>query len=294
MKWIISNLHASITIRDYLREIHEFSRRTLIAVKQEGGILVNGQPQTVRYILKVGDLLEICFPKESTGPFLKPEEMNLSIVYEDDAVLVVDKPAGMATIPSVHHPSGTVANGILSYYLKNKLPFTVHVVTRLDRDTSGLLLIAKHRYSHSILSNAQQTGKVERGYKAIVEGNMSVEKGVIDAPIDRKDGSIIERMVKKTGKRAVTHFHTEKILSTTHSLLNVQLETGRTHQIRVHFSYKNHPLAGDDLYGGNTDLIDRHALHCFQLSFEHPFTKERILLESSLPEDMNRLLNQMN
>ncbi|MCR1835481.1 RluA family pseudouridine synthase [Oceanobacillus caeni] len=289
MKCTIHSEHVGMTIRDYLMEYHRFSRRILIAVKQEGKILINGIPQTVRYGLKEGDLLEISFPKEQIGEYMIKEEMDLSIVYEDDSIIVVDKPAGIATIPSLHHPTGTVANGILGYYEKHAIPYTVHVVTRLDRDTSGLLLIAKHRYSHSLLSTAQKAGKVKRRYKALVEGNLKKDNGTIDAPIDRKEGSIIERTVKETGKRAVTHFKVEKRLPL-HTLVNVQLETGRTHQIRVHFSHINHPLAGDDLYGGKTDHMKRHALHCYKLAFKHPFTKECIELKSTLPGDMKELL----
>ncbi|MFD1852109.1 RluA family pseudouridine synthase [Oceanobacillus bengalensis] len=292
MKVIITNQHHGMIIRDYLREVHRFSRRILIAVKESGKIHVNDSPQTVRYPLEEGDVLEIVFPKEEIAAYMNGDDTCLSIVYEDDAVIVVDKPAGMATIPSLNHPSGTVANGILSYYEKNNIPYTVHVVTRLDRDTSGLLLIAKHRYSHSLLATAQKEGRVKRRYKAIVEGVMESESGTLDAPIDRKEGSIIERTVAETGKRAITHYKVRKNCEH-HTYVEVELETGRTHQIRVHFSHINHPLAGDDLYGGAREGITRHALHCFQLSFEHPFTKEEIKLESKLPWDMKELLNQM-
>jgi 23S rRNA pseudouridine1911/1915/1917 synthase len=288
MKCMIHSEHVGMTIRDYLKETHRFSKRILIAVKQEGKILINNIPQTVRYVLREGDILEISFPKEQIGEFMVKEEMDLSIVYEDDSVIVVDKPPGIATIPSLHHPTGTVANGVLGYYEKHHIPYTVHVVTRLDRDTSGLLLIAKHRYSHSLLAAAQKEGKIKRNYRALVEGNLQEDSGTIDAPIDRKEDSIIERTVKETGKRAITHFKVEKRLPL-HTLVNVQLETGRTHQIRVHFSHINHPLAGDDLYGGKTDVMKRHALHCHKLAFEHPFTKEYIQLESNLPGDMKGL-----
>ncbi|WP_085992705.1 RluA family pseudouridine synthase [Oceanobacillus senegalensis] len=296
MKWIIQNEHDGMMIRDYLRIVHGFSRRILIMVKEAGGIKVNDIPQTVRYYLKKGDLLQITFPKESIGLHMKAEEMDISIVYEDEAVLVVDKPAGIATIPSLNHPTGTVANGILGYYVKHNIPYTVHVVTRLDRDTSGLLLIAKNRYSHSLMAKSQKEGKVKRRYKAIVEGSMERMTGTINAPIDRKENSIIERTVRETGKRAVTHFQVEKWL-TSHTYVNIQLETGRTHQIRVHFSYLNHPLAGDDLYGGTKRDINRQALHCSMLSFEHPFTKKVIDLDSPLPDDMAGFIenfNQMN
>ena len=277
-------------IRDYLREVHGYSRRIIKTVKFEGGeIVVNGQPQTVMYCLAEGDTLTITFPPEKIGAGLVPEDLEISIVHEDDDIIVIDKAPGMATIPSFHHPSGTVANGILAHYVKNNIPYTIHVVTRLDRDTSGLVLIAKHRYSHSLLADSQQTGKVGRKYMAIVEGVIGQEKGIIDAPIGRKEGSIIERTVTKTGKKAITRY---KVLEQfqQYTLVEIKLETGRTHQIRVHFSHIGHPLAGDDLYGGSQKLIDRQALHCYEIEFEHPFTKEKMQLHSELPNDILQLM----
>lgn len=275
-------------IRDYLKTAHGFSRRLIKIVKFDGGkIMVNGISQTVRYSLAEGDILSVSFPPEEIGPGLLPEEINLSIIYEDDELIVVDKPAGIATIPSFHHPSGTVANGVLAHYVKYHIPYTIHVVTRLDRDTSGLVLIAKHRYGHSLLAASQQAGKVYRKYKAIVEGAMNQgAEGVIDAPIDRKEGSVIERAVSDTGKHAITRYKVLKLFQG-HSLVEIELETGRTHQIRVHFSHIGHPLAGDDLYGGSKVLIERQALHCCELEFEHPVNKERIQLQSQLPDDIS-------
>jgi len=294
MKWTIGKEHHGMVIRDYLRQVHGFSRRILIAVKHqaEAGIFVNGSPKTVRFALSEGDELEIIFPKESRGSFMNAEPLKLQIVYEDEAVIVIDKAAHVATLPSRQHSSGTVANGLLHHYEKNNLPYTVHVVTRLDRDTSGLLLIAKDRYSHSILSQAQKDGKVTRKYRAIVEGNIKKDQGTINAPIDRKEGSIIERTVKSTGKHAITHFKVLRRFAD-YSLVEMELETGRTHQIRVHFSHLGHPLAGDDLYGGHMDIIGRHALHCFEIGFEHPHTKERLTFRSELPVDMEQLIAKL-
>lgn len=291
MKWTIDSDWKGMTIRDYLKEVQQFSRRILVAVKQEGSILVNGVPQTVRYVLQENDQLEVKFPEEEIGPSMIREDMDLSLLYEDDAVLVVDKPAGMATIPSLHQPTGTLANGILGYYERKQIPYTFHVVTRLDKDTSGLVLIAKHRYSHSLLSTQQKQGTIERTYQAIVEGHLEQKEGTIDAPIDRKEGSIIERAVVATGKKAVTHFQVNEYL-VDHTLVEIELETGRTHQIRVHFSHINHPLAGDDLYGGKNLHMKRQALHCSNLKFEQPFTKEIIQIESALPNDLETFLNR--
>ncbi|MEC5423589.1 RluA family pseudouridine synthase [Virgibacillus sp. C22-A2] len=291
MKWVIDNEHSGMIIREYLQAIHGFSRRLVKTVKLGGGeILVDGVPQTVRYTLTSGEKLTLCFPPEIRGNHMKPEQMELAILFEDEAIMIIDKAPYMATIPSITHPSGTVANGILGHYDQHKLPYTVHVVTRLDRNTSGLLLIAKHSYSHSILAASQKSGNVNRKYQAVMEGHLTDKQGTINAPIGRKKGSIIERTVSEAGKTAVTHYRVLRE-ENTHSLVDIELETGRTHQIRVHFQHMGHPLAGDDLYGGSTALIERQALHCCFLSFEHPISKKVIQFESALPADMRTLLD---
>lgn len=290
LKWIINHEHDGMIIRDYLRMYQGFSRRMIKTIKFDGGkILVNGSMQNVRYCLSAGDRLHVQFPEEMVGNNIKPEVMELIIVYEDDYIIVIDKPAGIPTLPSINHPSGTIANGLLGYYKKNNIPYTVHIVTRLDVDTSGLVLIAKHQLSHSLLSASHKSGKVKRKYKAVIEGHLTKKEGTIDAPIGRKENSIIERTVTEAGKRAVTHY---KVICEylNHSLIEIELDTGRTHQIRVHFSNFAHPIAGDDLYGGSTEKIARQALHCFELSVEHPSTKEIMLFHAPLLKDMRRLI----
>lgn len=294
MKWMIGQEHRGMNVRDYLRQVQGFSRRMLIAIKhqEEGGILVNEIPVTVRFLLSEGDEIEVIFPEEEKGPLMKAEDLRLKIVYEDDAIIVIDKQPFMATLPSRHHLTGTLANGVLGHYERKGLTNTVHVVTRLDRNTSGLVLIAKNSYSHSIMAETQKAGSLSRKYQAIIEGDIKKDQGTIHAPIDRKEDSIIERMVKNTGKDAITHFHVLDRLAD-HSFVEIELETGRTHQIRVHFSHIGHPLAGDDLYGGHTDHMKRHALHCFELEFQHPLRLEKLKVRSELPEDMKQLLTKL-
>lgn len=290
MKWTITENNDNMMIRDFLRQIAQFSKRLLVKAKsQDGKILVNGEFKTVRYVLKQGDILEIILPKEQLGNRMTPEEIPLSIVYEDDYILLLNKPAGMATIPSRHHPAGTIANGVLHYYAVKNIPSTVHVVTRLDRDTSGLLLIAKNQYSHSLLSNLQKRHAIHRKYMAVVSGQMFNNRVTIDVPIGRKENSIIERTITAKGKKAITHYEVLKAFKNK-TLLEVRLETGRTHQIRVHFSSIGHPLLGDDLYGGDTDGLNRQALHCSEISFQHPFTAEKMTFSSSLAKDIAAFL----
>ncbi|MFD1174327.1 RluA family pseudouridine synthase [Oceanobacillus picturae] len=290
MEWIIRKIHEGLLIRTYLQREHGFSRRMIKSIKFNGGnILVNGTNQNVIYELKDGDKLVVEFPQEKIGAYMEPEDTPLSIVYEDDAVLVLNKAAGMLSIPSLQQPTGTVANALLGHYKNHDVTNTVHIVTRLDRDTSGLMLVAKNSYSHSRLSAFQKDGKVKRQYQAVVEGTPSDKKGVINAPIERKEDSIIERMVREDGKQAITHYEVDREFAH-YSLVRIQLETGRTHQIRVHFSYVGHPLVGDTLYGGDDKWIGRQALHCYALSFKHPITNEDMHFQQELPQDMKQLL----
>lgn len=292
MKWRVTKEQEPILLREYLKEIQGFSRRIIKGIKfHNGSLLVNGDSVTVRKELKEGDIVEVLFPTEQRGSFMKAESIPLDIIYEDDAVLVINKDAYIATIPSMHQGSGSIANGILHHYELNDINYTVHIVTRLDRDTSGLLLVAKHRLSHSILAKSQKAGEIQRRYQAIISGHLEAKKGTIDQPIARKPGSIIERMVDESGKRAVTHYQVVQELAG-YTLLNIGLETGRTHQIRVHFAHLGHPLVGDDLYGGDSTKLRRQALHCTSLTFEHPITKVQHTFKSELPNDLKQIIQQ--
>ncbi|RDI47751.1 RluA family pseudouridine synthase [Falsibacillus pallidus] len=288
LTWEIDDAGKEMSIKDFLAA-REISKRALTDIKFSGGrIEVNGQVVNVRYLLKTGDKLTVLFPPEIPSSGLLGQDIPLDIVYEDDHVLVINKPPGMNTIPSRDRPDGSIANAVLGLYNKKMIGATIHIVTRLDRDTSGLLLIAKNRYCHHLLSKQQKTNQLTRTYLAVAEGNISPEKGVIDAPIGRKPTSIIEREVNEQGKKAVTHY--EVIRSQpSHSLVELKLETGRTHQIRVHMSYIGHPLAGDDLYGGSTEHIKRQALHCVKLEFYHPIQDEKLIFTADLPKDMEQL-----
>ncbi|MFK4998161.1 RluA family pseudouridine synthase [Bacillus sp. N9] len=249
------------------------SQRALTDIKFSGGkISVNEREQNVRYLLKEDDVLDIIFPMERPNEFLCGEDLPLDIMYEDRDLFIINKRAGMSTIPSREHPKGSLANALVYYYEQNNIHAAIHIVTRLDRDTSGLVLVAKHRHAHHLFSVMQQKFQINRSYEAFVTGKWREKCGTIDAPIGRKCGSIIEREVRMDGKRAVTHYSLlQQCADFSH--LKLKLETGRTHQIRVHMAHKNYPLIGDDLYGGDTTLLQRQALHCSELSFEHPLKK---------------------
>ncbi|KGX92707.1 RNA pseudouridine synthase [Pontibacillus halophilus JSM 076056 = DSM 19796] len=274
MKWIIKKEEDGMLVRDYLYSVRAFSRRMIKVVKFDGGILVNGIEVRVRHTLHSGDVLHVSFPPEERGEWLIPEQLPLEVVYEDEHTLVVEKPFGQATIPGRDHKRGTLANALMAYYDRHAYPYTAHIVTRLDRDTSGLVLIAKHRFAHSLLSEQQVNGAIHRQYYAIVTDEMEESHGTIDVPIARHPDSIIRRYVSEEGKRAVTHYKVVE-RKNGHTLVQLKLDTGRTHQIRVHMAYIGHPLIGDDLYGGATDKLTRQALHCFSLRYPSPLEESK-------------------
>lgn len=283
---------SQLLLRDAIRQ-YGISKKALTSIKYDGGkITVNGAEKTVRHILAIGDTVKITFPPEKKSAGLIPQQIDFPILMEDDHLLILTKVAGISTIPSREHPTGTMANFIAGYMEKSGLSSTVHIVTRLDKDTSGIICVAKHRHAHHVLSEMQKLGQISRTYEAIVHGHVKQEKFLIDAPIGRKNGSIIERMIDVEGKQAKTSVQVltrfehlgEKL---TH--VRLHLHTGRTHQIRVHMMSIGHPLIGDDLYGGDLQLINRQALHARELKLIHPFTKESLHLVAPFPEDMKVL-----
>jgi 23S rRNA pseudouridine1911/1915/1917 synthase len=289
LKWEVSTEEVGMTIKEFLKA-HQISKAALTDIKFSGGkILVNGDEMNVRYLLKMGDQLSVIFPIEVPSEGLLSESIPLEIVFEDEYVLIVNKPPFMNTIPSREHPSGSLANALLGYYEQIGLSSATHIVTRLDRNTSGLVLVAKHRHVHHLLSEQQKSGLVKRTYVAIVHGRLEEDVGTIKEPIGRKSNSIIEREVSEYGQYACTHYTVLKHLND-FSYVELQLETGRTHQIRVHMSYLGHSLLGDDLYGGSLELINRQALHCRSVAFIHPFSGRVMSFEVPLVGDMGKLI----
>lgn len=291
LEWTAKAADKGKLLRDFLKE-KEISKSALTDIKFKGGyISVNDQEKNVRYIMQPGDLVTVMFPEEVPSERMKAEHIPLTIVYEDDYILVVNKPAAMNTIPSREHPYGSLANALIGHYDRNEISATTHIVTRLDRDTSGLVLVAKHSHVHHLFSKQQRTGDVKRTYEAFAEGNFALDEGKVEEPIARKADSIIERTVDPSGQYACTIY---TVLGSYSGFSHIQLRllTGRTHQIRVHMSHIGHPLLGDTLYGGNHELISRQALHCRKIRFFHPFLNEELEFIADLPDDMKLLLTK--
>lgn len=279
-------------LREFLKA-QGISKGLLAKIKFQGGkIFVNGKIENVLYPVALGDEVKIEIPAEAPHETLLLDKGALTILYEDEHFLVVDKPAQIPSIPSQYHPNGTMANRVKYYYVKNNYENQViHVVTRLDRDTTGIMLLAKHGFAHSLLDKELRQKKVKKIYTAYVSGaveNLAFH-GQILGNIARDTTSLLKRkVVSEGGKEALTEYWLEK---RTPSLakVKIQLHTGRTHQIRVHFAYLNCPLVGDELYGGNTEALTRQGLHCGSLTFWHPFKKELLTIESPLPKDLKDL-----
>lgn len=280
-----------VKVKTFLKK-HDVSKGLLAKIKYRGGgILVNDEPQNAIYLLDIGDKVTIDIPKEEGFESLDAISRKLEVVFEDDHFLILDKPAGVASIPSVNH-SNTMANYVKAYYLDSGYEnHQVHIVTRLDKDTSGLMLFAKHGYAHARLDKQLQKRAIEKRYLALVKGDGLLEKeGEIIAPIARDEDSIITRRVAKGGKYAHTSYKVIEQFGNIY-LVDIHLHTGRTHQIRVHFSHIGFPLLGDDLYGGSlSEGISRQALHCHTLKFYNPFSGEEIGRASPLPTDFEQVI----
>ncbi|ARI78012.1 RluA family pseudouridine synthase [Halobacillus mangrovi] len=280
--WLVPEEWDGYSVKAFLFEYGRFSRQIFKRVKEAGKVLVNEASSELWKPLHTGDEVTVCFPEEDRGERIFPEEGPLSIVYEDEDLLVLDKPAGVAVIPSIDRSQTSIANRLLYYYDKQGISSTIHIVTRLDRDTSGLMVVAKHAYSHMLLTKEQK--QIERRYKAIVHGVVLQDQGVIDEPIARMAGSIIRRTISAEGKTSQTIYHTEERYKH-FTLVELELLTGRTHQIRVHMAHLGHPLAGDALYDGEEmAFLQGQALHCHQVKFLHPWTKERMSFASAIPK----------
>lgn len=276
----------------YLTGKKKLSEKALKRIKREGQVLVNGMPVLLKSAIYEGDRILLIYPPEKRSEYLIPEDVPINIVYEDEDILVLDKQAGICVHPTKHYPGKTLANGVMSHWQTAGENSTPHFVNRLDKDTTGLILVAKSTYGAQQLFRQQSDGIIQRSYLALVIGEMAGESGTVDLPIAREDNPTIKRIITMTGQSAVTHYSVKKRLPG-YTLLSLQLETGRTHQIRVHLSHLGHPILGDALYGGESTLLKRQFLHAFRLAFYHPVRQKEMVFTSNLPEELTAVLQEI-
>lgn len=279
IEFVIDEKGSGMAIRDYLRDFGVSSALLTKLKRTENGITLNGEFAKAITILKQNDILKISIA--DSGKMPTPNYCpDVSAVYDDEDIIVLNKPAFMPVHESRNHRGDTLAN---AYAYLAKINTAFRAVYRLDRDTSGLVLIAKNE-----LAAAKLAGKIDKEYYAVCSGEIE-GSGTIDLPIRRVEQSIITRGVFPDGERAVTHYESVKIINS-NTLLKIKLETGRTHQIRVHLAHLGHALVGDTLYGEPSPIIDRQALHCKTITFTHPITNEIITLDSDFPDDFKGLI----
>ncbi len=290
--YIIDEDSAGLRVEQFLRR-KRYSRQNLSEIKRmPKSILVNGVHYYMRQELSKGDHLQVRICETQNSEKIPPTKLPLDIIYEDEDLLVLNKPAGMPIHPSLNNYTNSMANALAYYFQSQGKPFIFRCCNRLDRDTSGLTIVSKHLVSGSILSDMTKYREVHREYLAIARGSVTPSEGTIQAPLGRKEGTIIERTVDwEHGEDAVTHYKVVKEANG-HSLVSLRLETGRTHQIRIHMKYLGYPLIGDYLYNPDMEYMTRQALHSHHMEFTHPITGEHMSFTAPLPEDMARVMQE--
>lgn len=282
-----------VKIRDYMKENLNLSGRFIRGSAMDRRLRVNGKEVKLNYKLQEEDVIEVTVNAEETQN-IEGEDLNIKVIYEDDDLLIVDKPPFMVVHPTKSHPMGTLANGVIHHFRSNNDNSIVRLVSRLDRDTSGLIMIAKNQFSHMNLAKSMEKNLIKKSYLAIIHGNLENQQGTIDLPIGRPTNETIKRAVLEDGQRSITHYKIKESYKEG-TLVELVLETGRTHQIRVHLSYVGCPIYGEQLYSDFNDeeLISRQALHAYGLTLPHPRSGEILNFESVLPEDMTKLIHNL-
>lgn len=290
--YIIDEDSSGLRVEQFLRR-KRYSGQNLSEIKRmPKSILVNGVHYYMRQELSTGDHLQVRICETQNSEKIPPTKLPLDIIYEDEDLLVLNKPAGMPIHPSLNNYTNSMANALAYYFQSQGKPFIFRCCNLLDRDTSGLTIVSKHLVSGSILSDMTKYREVHREYLAIARGSVTPSEGTIQAPLGRKEGTIIERTVDwEHGEDAVTHYKVVKEANG-HSLVSLRLETGRTHQIRIHMKYLGYPLIGDYLYNPDMEYMTRQALHSHHMEFTHPVTGEHMSFTAPLPEDMARVMQE--
>ena len=282
----------NITIKDFLLSNNISSKAISTLKKQVDGILVNGKGQFNNYKLQPNDILSINLDENNDYENIIATKMDLNILYEDDDIVIVNKSADITVHPSKKYFTNSLVNGLTYYYQNKNMDVKLHCITRLDKETSGCVLFAKNRIAANCLSNMVKQKEISKTYLSLASGKVSKQHFLISAPISRiSKGNILRCVDFQTGKEALTEcFLLEYYPSNDISLLKCLLHTGRTHQIRVHLQYINHPIVSDSLYNKSCNLLLRQGLHCYNIKFIHPISHQLIDVTSQLPADLKQVL----
>ena len=294
IEYTVTEADGRLTAGEIMRERLMLSSREVSRCKQfDDGVMCKGMPIRIISVLEPGEVLTVRLYEDiENSSLIIPSDEPIDIVYEDEDLILLNKKGDMVVHPSYAHYKDSLSNALAGYYKKTGQEHVMRVIGRLDRETSGLIIFAKNRHSASILSRKNENMSRRKEYLALCSGIFETKEGTVDAPIERIPGQRMIREVRDDGKRAITHYKVEKEFQD-FSLVRLKLDTGRTHQIRVHMSYIGHPLLGDNLYG--IDIQDnkgltRAALHACHLEFEQPITGEKLSFEAKIPEDMKKAI----
>lgn len=288
---IINEKYDNQSIEDYLKNFWHFPKKLLHELRMDKGVKLNGEIKAWKTLLSSGDIVEInIFKEEEYGVI--PQNQGIEICYEDDHLLIVNKPFGVETHPNQIGQLHTLANGVAYHFDQLGLKTKVRHIHRLDKDTTGGIVFAKHALSSAVLDSMLSHRKIKRTYTAIVDGNVLSNEGTINEPIGRDRHHPTRRRVSLRGDKAVTHYKKIKYIKKQNiTILQCQLDTGRTHQIRVHLSHLGYPIVGDTLYGSKSKLLNRQALHASNIQLIHPFTNDRLSIDIPFPADIRHILN---
>ena len=285
------NEEENLTLKEVLLDKLNFSVRSLSKMKRYKTVKVNNIYIRPADKINKGDLIEVRIEEDMAD--FKPQDLKLSILYDDFDIIMVNKPAFMVVHPTKSHYENTIANGVTHYIMEKDEKVKVRFVNRLDMNTSGLVIVAKNPYAQFVLSSDMKDDKVEKMYIAVVKGIVESDFGTINEPIYRPTDDSIKRIVHEDGQPSVTHFEVVERLKDA-TVLKLKLETGRTHQIRVHLNHIGHGIIGDELYGYvDENLIKRQALHAYSLKFKQPRTREDLEFNAPLPKDMEELIEKL-
>lgn len=289
LKYIVENNKYSVLKQVIKNEFH-ISKRLTIKLKQNNCIKVNNLIRYLDFPIKNGDIITVTMDFNEESENIVPTNIPINILYEDDYYLIINKPPYLPVHPSSSHYFDSLSNGVKYYFEENGINKKIRPVNRLDKDTSGIVIFAKNEYIQECLIKQMKNKEFQKIYIALLEGNFKNNVGTINAPIARKENSIIERCVNISGEKAITHYTLLKNLDD-FCIIEFRLETGRTHQIRVHSAYINHPIIGDTLYGNASKYINRQALHAYKVKFTHPITHEEVEYVANIPEDMRKIVD---